>query len=353
MNAYLSNKLKVLSLISIILVVFIHANINIPDNTNFLYENSAFLQYFISQGIARISVPLFFTISGYLYFISFSCSLNDYWIKTKKRMKTLILPYFITSFSVFIIYYLAIVISKNFFNSSGKFLDQSLGEMLDVIFIHPLPYQLWFLRDLIVLVFLSPFIYYLFKYLKFHFIIVLFFLWLQIISFNFYIFSNEGILFFSLGGFLTLKKHFLIEKRKGNFYYLIIGFWVLLLIIKSIYNINYGVANKTSDILLKISIISGIISVWALYDIFIKEKEKPSIFFIRISQYSFFIYLIHEPILLSILKKISSIIIRKSELFTSFFYFFNTCITIALSIIIAKILQKYTPKLYNIMTGGR
>lgn len=53
MNTYLSYKLKVLSLIAIIFVVFIHANINIPDSTNFLYENSAFLQYFISQGITR------------------------------------------------------------------------------------------------------------------------------------------------------------------------------------------------------------------------------------------------------------------------------------------------------------
>lgn len=104
MNAYLSNKLKVLSLISIILVVFIHANINIPDNTNFLYENSAFLQYFISQGIARISVPLFFTISGYLYFISFSCSLNDYWIKTKKKDENINIAIFYNIFFGF--YYL-------------------------------------------------------------------------------------------------------------------------------------------------------------------------------------------------------------------------------------------------------
>ena len=35
MNTYLSYKLKVLSLIAIIFVVFIHANINIPDSTKF------------------------------------------------------------------------------------------------------------------------------------------------------------------------------------------------------------------------------------------------------------------------------------------------------------------------------
>ena len=106
MNTYLSYKLKVLSLIAIIFVVFIHANINIPDSTNFLYENSAFLQYFISQGITRTAVPMFFIISGYLYFISFDGTLNTYLIKTKKRIKSLVLPYFITSFSVFSFYFL-------------------------------------------------------------------------------------------------------------------------------------------------------------------------------------------------------------------------------------------------------
>ena len=115
MNTYLSYKLKVLSLIAIIFVVFIHANINIPDSTNFLYENSAFLQYFISQGITRTAVPMFFIISGYLYFISFDGTLNTYLIKTKKRIKSLVLPYFITSFSVFIFYYFTILFSKRIF----------------------------------------------------------------------------------------------------------------------------------------------------------------------------------------------------------------------------------------------
>ena len=351
MNTYLSYKLKVLSLIAIIFVVFIHANINISDSTNFLYENSAFLQYFISQGITRTAVPMFFIISGYLYFISFDGTLNTYLIKTKKRIKSLVLPYFITSFSVFIFYYFTILFSKRIFNSPGRFLDQSLGEILDIIFIHPLPYQLWFLRDLIIFVFLSPFIYYLLKYLRFYFIVILLFLWLRILPFDFYIFSNEGILFFSLGGFLAFKKPFLIKKRKGKFYYFIICSWFLLLIIKSIYNINHGVENRISDVLLKISILYGIISVWSLYDIFM--KKIPNKILLKLSYYSFFIYLIHEPILLGSLKMLSIIFIKKNELLTSFFYFFNAFITIILCIIISKILQKYTPKLYSFIIGGR
>lgn len=104
MNTYLSYKLKVLSLIAIIFVVFIHANINIPDSTNFLYENSAFLQYFISQGITRTAVPMFFIISGYLYFISFDGTLNTYLIKTNKIISITIFYYIFFSF-YFLLFY--------------------------------------------------------------------------------------------------------------------------------------------------------------------------------------------------------------------------------------------------------
>ena len=140
----------------------------------------------------------------------------------------------------------------------------------------------------------------------------------------------------------------MIKKRKEKFYYFIICFWLLLVIIKSIYNINFGVENRISDILLKFSIVNGIVSLWSLYDIVIK-KETPNKILLKLSYYSFFIYLIHEPILLGSLKMLSIIFIKKNELLTSFFYFFK----IILCIIIAKILQKYTPKLYSFIIGGR
>ena len=98
MNTYLSNKLKILSLIAMVLVVFIHSYIETTTNNTLMSEDRAFLQYFISQGVARVAVPIFFTISGYLYFLSYQNTTNDYIIKTKKRLKTLVLPYLLMSF---------------------------------------------------------------------------------------------------------------------------------------------------------------------------------------------------------------------------------------------------------------
>jgi len=59
MNTYLSNKLKILSLIAMVLVVFIHSYIETTTNNTLMSESIAFLQYFISQGEARVPIPIF------------------------------------------------------------------------------------------------------------------------------------------------------------------------------------------------------------------------------------------------------------------------------------------------------
>ena len=104
MNTYLSNKLKILSLIAIILVIFIHSFIENTTNNTLISQSTAFLQYFISQGIARIAVPIFFIISGYLYFLSYKNTREKYMTKTKKRIRTLILPYLLISFLTLLCY---------------------------------------------------------------------------------------------------------------------------------------------------------------------------------------------------------------------------------------------------------
>ena len=66
----ISNKFKVLSVLAILLVVIIHSNNVIPienDNYTFATFNYNF-QNLLTQGIARIAVPIFFIISGYYFF---------------------------------------------------------------------------------------------------------------------------------------------------------------------------------------------------------------------------------------------------------------------------------------------
>ena len=66
----ISNKFKVLSVLAILLVVIIHSNNVIPiENDNYTFATFKYnFQYLLTQGIARIAVPIFFIISGYYFF---------------------------------------------------------------------------------------------------------------------------------------------------------------------------------------------------------------------------------------------------------------------------------------------
>ncbi len=67
MNKYLSDKLRVITFISMIMVVIVHSNhqrLNLGGEILRLDAGfNAFIQFFFSEGIARVAVPIFFIIS--------------------------------------------------------------------------------------------------------------------------------------------------------------------------------------------------------------------------------------------------------------------------------------------------
>lgn len=70
MTPFLSQKIKLLSLISIILVLYIHSGFHdYPNEIQGMPFNFK-LQDFISGKIGRCAVPLFYAISGYLFFLN-------------------------------------------------------------------------------------------------------------------------------------------------------------------------------------------------------------------------------------------------------------------------------------------
>jgi surface polysaccharide O-acyltransferase-like enzyme len=162
MNEYLSRKIKILSFIAIILVVLLHAY-TVGDNDVIMCDISynSFIQYLFSQGVTRIAVPLFFLISGYLFFRNIpNAKFSDFIKKYKSRFHTLFIPFMFWSILSLIFYILLSVIINIFIPSLHEFRsDIILIKIFQYIFITPIAFQLWFLRDLIVLVIVSPIIY--------------------------------------------------------------------------------------------------------------------------------------------------------------------------------------------------
>lgn len=356
MNKYLSDKLRVISFISMIMVVFLHAyNVKVKftsGNVSFNDGYNVFIQNFFSHGITRIAVPIFFCISGYLFFLKFGGTLNEFVSKYKKRAKSLLIPYLMWSIWGLVFYFgLQFFPQSKTFFTNDLIVNYSLKKILKTIFINPIPYQLWFVRDLIVLIVLTPVFYWIIKYVRWIAIAMLLILWLEFFNFSFVIFSNESVFFFSLGAYFAINKEgYLVKKLDHKFYYIFIMLWALIVFFKTI--IDADCPDPTITLLHKVSVIFGLIGVWSVYDILLVKKESPNQTLLNLSYFSFFLYGFHEPIL-TIIKKALFYIAGASEVMSVVIYFLAPLMTIILSIVLGSLIKKVIPLFYGFITGGR
>lgn len=153
---YVSDKLTVLYTLLIVMVVYIHSYY--PQGE--VYPVADFLQNFTGLGICSVANCLFFAISGYLFSRNVSDS-NTVVKKSLKRIKSL-LPQYILWNILFVLVYVAIdlVPGLSRFNNNGgivhQFVNQPISDTLYYLFVGPAAFQLWFIRDLLVMFLFTP-----------------------------------------------------------------------------------------------------------------------------------------------------------------------------------------------------
>ena len=156
MTQYLSNKLTILYTVLIIMVVYIHSYYTEVEQ----YPFAKFLQILTGWGVCRIANCLFFCLSGYLFARNITSQRNVL-SKIKKRFSTLLPPYLIWNV-IFILWYVVLELIPGISRwvNSGSVLEriqhQPVWQTAYDIWIAPAGFQLWFLRDLLVMVAFTP-----------------------------------------------------------------------------------------------------------------------------------------------------------------------------------------------------
>lgn len=352
MNEYLSKKIDVVKFFSILMIVFWHAN-----NTSFIHPDavgySFFIQEFISRGIVRVAVPLFFLLSGYLFYLNLKRKRQDFLAKYKKRFKTLAIPYLFWSVMGLVLFFCIQKMLPQYQQYFGSLLVTNLSfkELLNKLFINPIPFQFWFIRDLIVLVILSPLIYFLIQRLKIVFISVLAIIWL--LDIDLYVIAPNALLFFSTGAYLSIFKSNALLKThppKRSFFFALL--WLSIVLAKTTLTFAYNDSFTAEPILQKTSIIIGIMAVWSWYDAVFMLHNVENQRFYQFTGFSFFIFALHEP-LQTVLKHGLMTLSGGQELLSLLIYFFTACFTIAVCIAVGSLLKQTLPKFYNTITGSR
>jgi surface polysaccharide O-acyltransferase-like enzyme len=364
MNEYLKSKIRVLSLFLVILVVYVHSY-NIGFNLNEGIANTglnnlnnsgksdfaSFLQEFLCHGMFRICSPLFFIISGYLFFVNLSGNPGDFKKKLRKRFNTLIIPYIFWSLWGIIVYLVleSFPLSQGFFTKE-LLKDYNILNLLNALFLDPIPYQLWYVRDLTVFALLSPLLYLLIKHIKLWLIPFCLFMWFY--DFDFIIFRSQSFLFFILGALISKRNEMLLIPNSTRLTFIVGFLWIVLVIIRTrlfFFGEQYQLA---FGLLHKISILVGILTINFLYDFLFKNVDVTKAGFYKFVTFSFFVFVSHEP-LMTIIKKGLFFLVGNGEAKSVFIFIIGLLLAIPMCMTVGYFLKKNTPKFYGVITGWR
>lgn len=357
-NQILSKTITYLRFPLIVAVVLIHANLSIVNVSGSLLagENNFpiydILYHIISDEFARIAVPLFFFFSGFLFFNRTNFTLLAYYDKLKKRVHTLLVPYLFWNLLVLFAFLLLQLLLPAMTSGDNKLItDYSFSDFLAIFWNcrpdgFPMCYQFWFIRDLMVVVVLSPLVYCFVRYLKIVGVILLGLLCCFNLWYNIPGFSSVAFFFFSFGAWFAIHKHnFVVDFKQlriplSILYILLVGlstsFWYSGLFM---YSVHFA------------GIICGLISVvsWTAFGV---ERNK-LVCNNFLAGSSFFVYGYHG-LFIALLCKIWMKTFQPATDFVMVSgYVIIPIVVVLLGVAIYYLLHKYLPRFTGIITGGR
>lgn len=226
-----SKTITFLRFLLIVGVVLLHSEFE--DVSIEAYPFCDYFSYLLSRILATVAVPLFFFISGYLFF----CKIDNfdgktYISKLKIRVRTLLIPYlFWNLFTIVLLLFAAqlfpgmmpgfhkLIDSYDWIDWLWAFWDTGHGNP-GVAYAMPINYPFWFIRDLMGVMLLSPLVYFLVRKFK-HYVVCLFGIcWLIDCWYDVTGFSIFAIFFFSAGAYWGIFKKDFIAVVWGRVWYL-------------------------------------------------------------------------------------------------------------------------------------
>lgn len=336
-------------------VVLIHSNLSTIalGGTIYHFHNSYWYYaviYLFSEVIPRICVPLFFLISGFMFFKGRDFTLGSYKEKLKKRVKSLLIPYLFWNLLALGVYSLkhsslmiGVLPAADGLKTNGFlwFLSAFWSFGGD----SPADLPFWFLRDLMVVVIFSPLIKWLIDKLKIWFILLLGIMWVVKSSLAVPGVSITAFFFFSAGAYMSLTSLNLSTAFKRLFAPSAILY--PLFVFADVFTRRMEFHQYIHDI----GILIGMVLVLNLVA-YLMENNR-----IRVNTYlagtSFFVYAFHGFLVWDLIKVIFVTLRPRSEVFMILIYFIVPVVVIGVCLLVYNLLRKFVPKFLEVIIGGR
>ena len=315
-----------------------------------------FTESLLSRSVFGICVPLFFFISGYLFFLKcdeFGWKL--YKEKLRKRFRSLFIPYVIyTCLAITLFGILQVIMPQMQSGAHIPIKDWSIWDFVHnglwrygdegIPFIGPF----WFLRNLMVIVVISPLIYWFIRYTRFYGIILLGLLYcLKIWTHG--IPGTLGLFFFSWGGYFSIfRKDFILWFRPC-----IYVSWIAV----PLFFIDAAFKDADWNVYLhNVTVLIGVVfTINVVSRLILKHDIKPNPLLLSST---FFVFAAHEPYLDQV-TKIVAMVIRLpqspiiADLLAIAFYLSYCAAIIAILVSLYWLIRRISPKLAAVLSGGR
>ncbi len=360
-----------------VLVVFVHSfgkelNAGIPCDmalsSEMVYE---YVRIMCSRVIAHGAVPTFFFISGFLFFLKVTEFKKSLYVeKIKKRLHSLAIPYVLwillylcymltlkvgdvllhnKSWSEFI-YYLDEIGWLHIFWDADVWDERANWFGWNTFNSGPSHVPLWYIRDLMIIVLLSPAIYYLTKRLKGYFVLLMGLLYCSYIALPFFSATIMiGLFFFSFGAYFSINgKDF--TDALWRYRYILVFFSITgILILSWLGSISGGAAAQW---LYHFVIISETLTFLAIASALCHNKRLYN-FNKNLAPTTFFIYAFHIFILGYCRAGVNKIMNNDIWYMQILAYLISPFLCIILCIIMYYLLKQCCPKVLGMLTGER
>lgn len=341
MNKFISYKISFFNFFLSVLIVILHSNCQNTlgwVNDGSMFANALLFMSSILTMIGHLAVPTFFMMSGFLFYRNIQ-GLQDTFVKIKKRVRTLLIPYLLWN-TFFVCLFWCIL---NTPLVSYMHMPNSLQTWQDIVLaiLNSSMTPLWFVKDLMIYVLLSPVIYYISRniyVLLFSIIIAI----LYAVNANVNYFSLIYWLPIYLVGIMQNKsfanKWFVCEKQDES---LACGFYLASFLLLMYVGLKY-------EYLYLYRLFAPLV-IWRVSSniLLLCNFNKRQYW-----KYSFFIYCTHFFII-NIVQKIMFILMGCSNVSYLLIYLSTPFIVLIICICIARIMESHVNQLYNILTGNR
>lgn len=357
----------------VLMVIFIHAfsSVHCVPEDGFDYFLFKYFESTFSLVVSHIAVPVFFLFSGYLFFNNVErLDIFTYKRKLKSRFSSLFVPYLVWNllFALFLFSKLlvkayiggdALPSIISFFNEQGGFhifwdcniwnLDRVNWVGYTIPASAPILIPLWFLRDLIIISLITPFIFYSIKKLRLLYFMVL--LAGYLLNLWPYIPGIEGdaLLFYSIGANVAIENDTLqdyFSRYRVSSYILFFVLLIPMVVLK-------GHTTYLGNIIYPFFITIGVFAALNLFTE-LTTRRGGHFSYCKYSKATFFIYTVHTILILDIsIIVVNRIIPLSNGCFSILKYTLIPLLTLIISLGMFITLNKVMKPILAVLTGNR